>query len=166
MRGDRGFEDFVAACGPRLLRSARLLTGEHHLAEDLTQTTLLKVYLHWGSAGRWDSPPAYAQRVLYTTFCGWRGRRWNGERPTSRLPEPSPAWLLPHGDTGLVHSALSALPRQQRAVVVARFYEDLTVEQTAALLGMSTGTVKSHTSRALNQLRTVLGAPDLTREDL
>ncbi len=166
MTDDGDFVTFVAACGPQLLRSARLLTGEHQLAEDLTQTALLKVFLRWGSSPRWDSPAAYAQRVLYTTFCGWRGRRWNDERPTADLPDRLAEWQPHPGDTGLVHTAMQALPRRQRAVVVARFYDDMTVQQTAALLGLSTGTVKSHTSRALAQLRVALGADDLSREDL
>ena len=154
-----GFASFAVVAAPRLGRTARLLTADRHLAEDLVQSTLLAVYLRWHRVAVMDAPHAYAQRVLYTTFCSWRGRRWSAERPTAVLPEP-PA---PDGDPaereghGAVEAALARLPRRQRAVVVARFYDDLSVEQTADLLGCTTGTVKTHTSRALAALRAVLG---------
>ena len=145
-----------------MLRSARLLTGELHTAEDLVQATLLKLYLGWRRSHRWDSPPAYAQRALYTTFCSWRGRKWSHEHPTAAPPEPVGAsrsvQTTDHTDAGAVHDALMALPRRQRAVVAARFYDDLSVEQTAHLLGCSTGTVKSQTSHALVKLRAALAA--------
>ena len=166
---DAGLEDFAAfaaAVSPRLLRSARLLAGDHHAAEDLLQATLLKLYLQWRRSDRWDSPTAYAQRVLYTTFCSWRGRRWSGEQPTATPPD-RPSGIDPggDGDAGAVHDALLALPRRQRAVIAARFYDDLSVEQTARLLGCSTGTVKSQTSRALVKLRAALGVDRTTTED-
>jgi RNA polymerase sigma-70 factor (sigma-E family) len=154
------FASFAAVAAPRLGRTARLLTADRHLAEDLVQSTLLAVYLRWHRVGAMDAPHAYAQRVLYTTFCSWRGRRWTAERPMPDVPERAAAG--PDGDPaeqgghGGVAAALARLPRRQRAVVVARFYDDLSVEQTAALLGCTTGTVKTHTSRALHALRAVL----------
>lgn len=154
------FAAFAATVAPRLLRSARLLTGDHHTAEDLVQATLLKLYVHWRGSSRWNSPLAYAQRSLYATFCSWRGRRWNGEHPTATPPERADDRGAPDesgGDVDAVRTALAALPRRQRAVVAARFYDDLSVEQTARLLGCSTGTVKSQTSHALAKLRAALG---------
>jgi RNA polymerase sigma-70 factor (sigma-E family) len=152
----------VLAVTPRLGRIARLLTADAHLAQDLTQATLLAVYLRWPRVRLMAAPGAYAQRVMYTTFWSWRGRRWTGERPTEHLPELAAPDPFAGSDTGAVHAALSRLPRRQRAVVVARFYDDLSVEQTAGLLGCSTGTVKSHTARALHTLR---GALDETALD-
>jgi RNA polymerase sigma-70 factor (sigma-E family) len=158
MRADDGFAAFAASCSPALLRSARLLTGDHHLAEDLVQAVLLKLYLRWGRSRRWDSPPAYARRVLFTTYLAWSGRRWSGERATGALPERPAAGPDPFADaeTGPVQQALAGLPRGQRAVLVARFHEDLSVEQTAALLGITTGTVKSQTAKALDRMRQAL----------
>lgn len=154
-----GFASFVAGAAPRLGRTARLLTTDRHLAEDLVQSTLLAVYLRWHRIRAMEAPHAYAHRVLYTTFCSWRGRRWSVERPTADLPDrPSPDGdPAEGGGHGAVEAALARLPRRQRAVVVARFYDDLSVEQTADLLGCTTGTVKTHMSRALAALRTVLG---------
>ena len=86
-----GFASFVAGAAPRLGRTARLLTTDRHLAEDLVQSTLLAVYLRWHRIRAMEAPHAYAHRVLYTTFCSWRGRRWSVERPTADLPDrPSP----------------------------------------------------------------------------
>ena len=154
---DDGFASFAAGAAPRLGRTARLLTADRHLAEDLVQATLVAVYLRWRRVAAMDAPHAYAQRVLYTTFCSWRGRRWSAERPTAVLPEREAPDPFAGSETGAVDAALARLPRRQRAVVVARFYEDLSVEQTAALLGCSTGTVKAHTARAMATLRAVLG---------
>src|SRR3954453_2416311 len=81
------FAAFVAAAGPSLHRSAWLLTGDRHLAQDLVQATWLKLYLNWRRHDQWSSPHAYAQRVLYTTFCSWRGRLWVREVPTENLPD-------------------------------------------------------------------------------
>ena len=155
-RDDDGFAEFAAACSPGLLRTARLLTGDHHLAQDLVQAALLKLYLRWARTARWDSPPAYARRVLYTTYLSWAGRRWRGEWSTGELPERAGPDPFADAETGVVQQALAGLPRGQRAVLVARFYDDLTVEQAAALLGISTGTVKSQTAKALSRMRQAL----------
>lgn len=160
------FEAFAAAVTPRLRRSARLLSGDPALAEDLVQTVLLKLYLHWGRSGTWDSPVAYAQRVLYTTFCAWAGRRWTAEVPTGDVPDVASPDAFEGSDTGAVHSALLSLTRRQRAVLVARFYDDLSVEQTSALLGWSPAAVKGHTARGLEQLRVALSPRPANVEDL
>jgi RNA polymerase sigma-70 factor (sigma-E family) len=159
------FEAFVGAVTPRLRRSANVLTGDASLAEDLVQTVLMKVFVRWGRSGRWDSPPAYAQRILYTTFYAWSGRRWNLEVPTGQLPEQARPDALGDSDTGRVHTALMSLPRRQRAVLVARFYDDLSVEQTADLLGTSPSNVKSHTARGLAKLREALPSSESLKED-
>ncbi|REF31696.1 SigE family RNA polymerase sigma factor [Calidifontibacter indicus] len=145
-----GFTEFVRARGGSLHRTAMLLTHDHAAAEDLVQTALAKAWQNWHRA---DQPEAYVRRILVNEFAsGWR-RKWRGEVPTDELPERP----LDDGDrldtrAGLI-DALARLPRQQRAVVVLRYYQDYTEEQTARTLGISVGTVKSHTSRALSALR-------------
>ncbi|MEU6239473.1 SigE family RNA polymerase sigma factor [Kitasatospora sp. NPDC047058] len=156
------FEEFVAARSPRLLRVAWLLTGDPHLAEDLLQTALAKVWPRWETISI-DRPEAYVRRVLVNAHVSWWRRRWNGELPHGDLPEPPPA-ADPYEDvvTGqVVAAAVRALPPRQRAVVVLRYFEDLSVEETAEALGCSTGTVKSQTHRALLALRGKLPAREL-----
>jgi RNA polymerase sigma-70 factor (sigma-E family) len=160
---DRGREDgfaaFVASRRRVLLRSAWLLTGDWHLAEDLLQTALAKAYLAWR---RVDDPDAYVRRVLVTTYATWWRRRWNGERPTAVLPDRAAADTYPGVDLRhQVHAVLRDLPRRQRAVLVLRFFEDLSEAETAAALGCSVGTVKSQAARALSRLRSSTALGDL-----
>jgi RNA polymerase sigma-70 factor (sigma-E family) len=148
------FEEFVASRGRDLWRTAWLLTGDSHKAEDLVQATLAKCWARWASIVREGSAEAYVRRAMINTYTDWWRRRWNGERPTEVLPEPAgrhDGSVDARQDT---LAALAALPRGQRAVIVLRFYEDLTEAQTAEVLGISVGTVKSQTSRALSALRT------------
>ncbi|WP_327253383.1 SigE family RNA polymerase sigma factor [Streptomyces sp. NBC_01244] len=160
------FAEFVAMQGLPLLRTARLLTGDWHLGQDLVQVTLAKVYDRWARAGRYDAPVGYAHKVMVTTYCTWRRRRWHHELPHAALPdaaggsgsgsaEPT-AEAVAASD--LLERALLGLPRRQRAVLVLRYYHDLTVEQTAEILGCPNGTVTSLTARALTRLRS---HPDL-----
>ncbi|MEV0720398.1 SigE family RNA polymerase sigma factor [Asanoa sp. NPDC050611] len=153
------FREFVAARSPALLRTAYLLTGDWATAEDLLQTALTKIYLAWRRLGEIEAVEPYARRVLVNTSISWWRRRWHGERPTEVLPEPAVADRV---DEQLERDALwrhvQSLPARQRAVLVLRFYEDLSEAQTAAILDISTGTVKSQTSRALSTLRGRLGA--------
>ncbi len=150
------FDAYVTARGPDLYRTAYLLTGDHHRAEDLVQTALAKVWPRWeGIASRSDlSPHAYVRRVMLTTYIAWWRRKWNGEEPSDLLPEPA---ADPESDRAAgrqdLARALSSLPRGQRAVIVLRYFEDLTEAQTAAVLGCSVGSVKSQASRALAKLR-------------
>jgi RNA polymerase sigma-70 factor (sigma-E family) len=147
-----GFDEFVATRSPALLRTAYLLTGDHGLAEDLLQTALAKCWFAWG---RIDGPPEpYVRRVLATTYATWWRRRWRGERPSGSLPDRvDPAGTGPVEDRDALWRALGGLPRRQRAVVVLRYYEDLSEAETAAALGISTGTVKSQSTKALAALR-------------
>jgi RNA polymerase sigma-70 factor (sigma-E family) len=143
------FDAFVAARSTALLRTAYLLTRDHGRAEDLVQTALAKAWFHWSRIES-DNPEPYVRRILVTTYASWWRRRWTGEVPTEELPE-SPA---PSGEDGLdLWDALGRLPRRQRAVVVLRFYEDLSEAETARVMGTSPGTVKSQTSKALAKLR-------------
>jgi RNA polymerase sigma-70 factor (sigma-E family) len=147
-----GFDEFVATRSPALLRTAYLLTGDHGLAEDLLQTALAKCWFAWG---RIDGPPEpYVRRALATTYATWWRRRWRGERPTGELPDRGdPAATTSVDDRDALWRALGALPRRQRAVVVLRYYEDLSEAETASALGISTGTVKSQAAKALSALR-------------
>lgn len=148
------FEAYVASAWPRLLRSAWLLTGDWHRAEDLVQTVLARAYGRWHRL-RDDSPDAYLRAMLATTYLSWWRRKWRGEIPVERLPEP-PEEDQQH-DIELRHmmrEALARLPGRQRAVLMLRFHGDFTEAATAEALGLSVGTVKSYTARALATLRT------------
>ena len=154
------FEAFVDARGDALWRSAWFLTGDVHLAEDLVQSALLKAWPKWDRVGSVGFE-SYVRRVLFTTYIAWWRRRWNGESPTSDLPErstgdESDATVRRHE----LMDALAQLPRGQRAVVVLRWLEDLSEAQTADLLGCSIGTVKSQAARAMASLRAALADPE------
>ena len=152
MRDEAEFRAFVEANGATLLHAARLLTGDHHRGEDLVQTALTRVYLKWG---RIDAPLAYARRALVTAHIDQSRRRWWGERPTEQLPETA-------GIDGALASSdlrdelrrlLAELSPRERAVVVLRFYCDLSEHETADTLGIPLGTVKSSCARALARMR-------------
>ena len=151
------FEDFVAARSTALWRSAFLLTGDAQKAEDLLQTALVKTWRRWSSIDRRETAEAYVRRALVTTYTDWWRRRWNGETPTLDLPDRAGA---PESEAMArvevrrdVLTALATLPRGQRAVLVLRYFDDLTEQQTADTLGISVGTVKSQASRAIAALR-------------
>ncbi|GLH96650.1 SigE family RNA polymerase sigma factor [Phytohabitans aurantiacus] len=154
------FRDYVHARGAALSRTALLLTSDPHLAEDLVQQTLIAVASRWERVMAGGDPDAYVRRALYHQHISW-WRRWRREPvPVERLPEP--AGFEPHGglDTAIaVRQALRRLTPKQRAVLVLRYFDDLTEAQTAAVLGVGVGTVKSQVRDALARLRTV--APDL-----
>ncbi len=148
-----GFEHFVAARSAGLLRTAYLLTQDNQLAEDLLQTSLAKAWRSWGRIE--SHPEAYVRKILVNTYATWWRRKWNGEHPTESLPEAVDARRVAD-DTSTtfdVRDALARLPKRQRAVVVLRFFEDLSEAETARLLECSVGTVKSQTSKALAKLR-------------
>ncbi|WP_432903031.1 SigE family RNA polymerase sigma factor [Micromonospora matsumotoense] len=156
------FRDFVAARSSALLRTAYLLAGDWATAEDLLQTALTKTYLAWRRLGGIEAVEPYARRVLVNTSTSWWRRRWHGERPTEVLPERAGVdEIAQQLDRDALWRHLRALPARQRAVLVLRYYEDLSEAQTAALLEISPGTVKSQTSRALATLRRRLGAEAL-----
>jgi RNA polymerase sigma-70 factor (sigma-E family) len=155
------FREFVAARSGALLRTAYLLAGDWATAEDLLQTALTKTYLAWKRNGGIDAVEPYARRVLVNTSTSWWRRRWHGERPTEVLPERAATDEIEQQlDRDALWRHLRALPVRQRAVLVLRYYEDLSEAQTAALLDISVGTVKSQTSRALKTLRRRLGSEE------
>jgi RNA polymerase sigma-70 factor (sigma-E family) len=154
---DQEFAELVEAAWPGLYRTAYLLLGEHHLAEDLVQTSLAKTYASWGKVREPAAAAGYARVVLANTASSWfRRRSWRNERPAAELPEPPGGGHEP-SDRPAVVEALRTLPPRQRAVIVLRYYADLSVREVADALGISEGTVKSQTSHALSTLRIWLG---------
>ncbi|MFE7117180.1 SigE family RNA polymerase sigma factor [Streptomyces sp. NPDC057654] len=151
------FSSYVRARGPVLLRTARSLTSNPCDAEDLLQTALAKTYLAWERIEDHRALDGYVRRALVNTRTSqWRKRRVDEfscddlpERETAPTPDPAEQQVL----RDAMWRAVRKLPERQRAMVVLRYYEDLTEAQTAELLGVSVGTVKSAVSRALGKLR-------------
>ena len=155
---DAEFAEFVQHAWPRLYRTAHLLLGDHGLAEDLTQTALAKTYAAWGRIEDPAAALAYARTTLVNTATSWfRRRGWRNELPREDVALGRVAHTPDPSDRPALMVALAALPPRQRAVVVLRYYDDLSVAEAAAALGCSTGTVKSQTSTALARLRELLG---------
>jgi RNA polymerase sigma-70 factor (sigma-E family) len=151
------FTEFAAGAAPRLRRTAFLLCGDWHTAEDLAQTTLAKMFVAWRRISRQDAVYAYASRTLVNTYLASRRRRGR-ELLADWLPErPDPAAVASPEVRMVVLGALATLPAKMRVVVVMRYWADLSVEQVADLLGCSTGNVKSQSARGLDKLRALLG---------
>ncbi|MFI9804975.1 SigE family RNA polymerase sigma factor [Streptomyces sp. NPDC052301] len=163
---DEEFQSFMVGRWPRLMRTAFLLTGEQHAAEDLVQSTLEQVYASWRKVGAADDPEAYVRRVMINA---------HARRHRRRLKE----FLAPRDDSGLVREvadtgdriaqaddrgallqALAQLPARQREAVVLRYWEDLTETQTAQAMGCSVGTVKSNAAKGIAKLRALPGLAD------
>lgn len=164
MSTPEGFAEFVLARQAALLRTAYLLTGHAHDAEDLVQTTLVKVVPQWRRIR--DDPEAYVRRTMVNANVSrWRRRRWR-EESTDALPEQL-ADAQDHDELLAVRSALAGLAPRQRAVLVLRYYEGLSEAEIAATLGIAPGTVKSQARDGLARLRQALcaeeGAGSLTR---
>jgi RNA polymerase sigma-70 factor (sigma-E family) len=154
------YEDYVSGRWTSLYRTAYLLTGNHADAEDLVQTALVKAYVSWAKVVAAASPDAYLRRILTNAFLsGRRPLRITRERLVDEVPEVS----LPASDA---HDHLSlwphvaSLPPRQRAVIVLRYYEDLSELEIADALGCSPGTVKSNASLALKSLRARIAATE------
>ena len=157
-REPEGFREFVSSRRLALLRRAVLLTGDQGLAEDLVQTSLLKVWPRWEQLAREGDPDAYLRRVMVNTSVSWWRRPSHHERLSASLPETATASddYTTSDNRDLLDRALCDLPRRQRAVIVLRYYEDLSEAQAAGILDCSVGTVKSQTSRALEKLRRLI----------
>lgn len=160
---DADFSAYMAARQPALLRTAYLLTGDRHGAEDLVQQTLAKLYVAWGKVQAQESIDGYARRIIINEHNSLWRRAWKRrEVATETLPERSADRLgsggqaapaYDDGSRGALWAFVQTLPRKQRAVVVLRYYEELSEAETADVLGISVGTVKSQASRALAALR-------------
>lgn len=164
------FEAFVRARSGALLRTAYLLTGDAALAHDLLQESLVRTWPHWSRVGS-GAPEAYIRTVMTRLQGSWVRRKWRGEIPTERLPERVAVDTGSDADAdGELAAALVHLPVRQRQTVVLRYAEDRSVEEVAAIMRCSTGTVKSNAARGLAALRAALapaqtdgGEPCVTR---
>jgi RNA polymerase sigma-70 factor (sigma-E family) len=165
---DDEFVAFYTARAAHVRNTAYLLCGDWHLAEDLTQVTFTKLYRVWPRIERHEVLDRYTRQVLLRTFLDERLRPWRREKPAppddAVLDITAPEVRGPE-DREVLRNALQLVPKRRRAVLVLRFWADLPVEQVAEILGCSTGTVKSQTSRGLADLRAALGDAlgDLTR---
>ena len=149
------FVDYVRSRGSMLLRAALSLTGGNHAdAEDLVQATLIKAYQAWGRISDLAAVDTYVRRAMVNThISGWRKRRVD-EYPTDELPDQPAADLSDERDLhDVVQRALDRLPRQMRAAVMLRYYDDMTEPQVAEAMGITVGTVKSTVARAVGKLR-------------
>jgi RNA polymerase sigma-70 factor (sigma-E family) len=155
------FSEFVEQRSHALLRTAYLLVGDHQLAEDLLQEALIKTLIAWPRLRDPARVDAYARRTIVTTAISWRRRRSFHERPVETLPDASGTDGADPVEGVATHRVLvthlRGLPPRQRAAIVLRYYEDLTVAQTAEVMGCSAGAVKSHVSIALGKLRDRMG---------
>lgn len=153
MDADGDFSAYAGARWGALVRSAIVLGCTLDEAHDLVQTTLVRCYIAWGKVQRANDPDAYVYRMLLNCHRDSRRRRWWGEQPTETLPDPGVPDSTAHLDvTDAVQRALGDLSKVSREVVVLRYYANLTEHQTAQVLGIAPGTVKSRLSRALQRL--------------
>ncbi|HSF37260.1 MAG TPA: SigE family RNA polymerase sigma factor [Nocardioides sp.] len=153
-RDDPEFAAFAAACAPGLRRTAYLMCGDWDRAADVVQEALIRVYLAWPRLDQDRDVRAYARRAAVRVAIDQSRRRSSREVPTPRLGERPVADPTDQvADRALLMAALADLPPRQRACVVLRYYEDLSVETVAEVLGCRTGTVKSQTARGLAALR-------------
>jgi RNA polymerase sigma-70 factor (sigma-E family) len=157
---EREYTEYLRARLPRLHRAAYLLCGDAHLAEDLVQSTALSLYRKWRTVRAADNVDAYVHRVLVNQFLGEKRRPWSRVLLSNRPPDLAVAASSSVEDRDAVRAALARLGPRQRAVLVLRFFCDLSVDDTAAALHCSTGNVKSQTARGLAAMRKLLGAGD------
>ncbi len=151
---DEDFSSYMHARQPSLLRTAYLLTGDRHSAEDLVQTAFAKLYLSWDKVNDRGSLDGYVRRILVNEHNSLWRRAWKRrETTTDELPDRPHHDDLDHGTGTALWDLVQTLPTKARAVVVLRYYEELSEAETAETLGISVGTVKSQASRALAALR-------------
>jgi RNA polymerase sigma-70 factor (sigma-E family) len=157
---EAAFLDLYVARRGSLRKTAHLLCGDWHHAEDLVQNAFVKLYVAWGRVREIDGVEAYLRQTLVHLYIDETRRRRH--RDTVMAEPPNQPWpeVADSADRWELIAALRGVPRRQRACLVLRFYDDLSVAQTAAVLGCSEGTVKSQTARGLTALRDVLAAAD------
>lgn len=157
---DEEFDAFMTASWTSLYRTAVLMTGDSHLAEDLLQNTMGKVYKAWPRFSRVEHPRSYARTILANEVSSWWRKRSSSELPTGSWPDQMST--EGHDDriaeADMVWQALQQLKARQRAVMVLRYYEDLNGAEIAAALGISEGAVKAHAHQALRSLESTLTA--------
>jgi RNA polymerase sigma-70 factor (sigma-E family) len=173
LRDEAEFKEYVAAQSLALRRTAYLMCGDWHQAEDLVQTALLRLFRSWSKVQRSDSRDAYVRQVLVRCLIDERRRGWRRERPFAEMPEVGLHMRDEDGTSGAdgraesgfeirfghrdeIFAALAKIPPRQRATLVLRYWEDMSVEQAAHVLDCSVGTVKSQSARGLAALRALL----------
>jgi len=154
---EQDYVDYVTGRLPHLKRAAYLLCGDSDRADDLVQSTISRLFVHWVRASQADNLDGYVHRMLVRRYLDEQRLRWSRVRLSAALPERVEQFPTSVEDADVVQVALRALPKGQRAVLVLRFLCDLSVEETAAALRCSQGNVKSQTSRGLHALRMLLG---------
>lgn len=158
---EAAYGEYVTARRRALLRTAFLLTGDWHAAEDLVQETLAKLYVSWRRVRRRDDLDGYARKTMLNAYIDSTRRPWRREHAVQVVPDGAGSGDPADGSDPRTRrrlmTALAAVPPRQRAVLVLRFWEDLSVDQVAGLLGCSAGNVKSQSSRGLDKLRELLG---------
>jgi RNA polymerase sigma-70 factor (sigma-E family) len=159
------FRQFAAGRLAALRRTGYLICGDWHLAEDAVSTVMTKLYVSWSSARRADNIDAYVRRMLIRAIVDERRRPWRRESP-AQYPLTTTREVPPNtvDDRIVLRAALAQMPPRRRAVLVLRYFEGLNVEETAAAMGCSAGTVKSQTARALAALRALMPADDMLQE--
>jgi RNA polymerase sigma-70 factor (sigma-E family) len=153
---DQDYVEFVSASLERLRRTAFLLCGNAHQADDIVQAALIAVYLRWPKIRRVENLDGYVHRVLVRRYIDETRRSWARVLLAWRVPELAAKPTASAEDADAVQAALAALSRGQRSVLVLRFFCDLSVQETATVLNCSTGNVKSQTSRGLSAMRAIL----------
>lgn len=157
-RDDAEFDEFVLAAWPSLFRASYLLMGDFHLAEDVLQSALAKVYAAWPRVSAVEHPRSYTRTVLTNEAMAWWRRKSSTETTLADWPE---APVMGHEESvvqaSMVWQALCRLPPRQRAVIVLRYYEELSEVEIARTLGISTGSVKSHAHHAIRAMSGHLG---------
>ena len=156
------FEEFAAARLPAVLKFAAVLTGDRGLAEDVVQEVLARAIARWQTISRLDCPEAYVHKMIVNEYLSWRRRSWRlvlsgaGTDLTGRsVPDPAAGYA----ERDAIFAELAKLPLRQRAVLVLRYYEGLSDQEIAEVLGCRPGTVRGYASRALAALRVELTGP-------
>ncbi|MGH3329919.1 MAG: SigE family RNA polymerase sigma factor [Nocardioidaceae bacterium] len=164
---DMEFEAYMAARQPSLLRTAYLLTGDRHSAEDLVQTALAKLYLSWDKVQRRELVDGYVRRIMVNENNSLWRRAWKRkEVATDEVPDHGHVMdRHDYGERSALWDFVQTLPRKQRAVIVLRYYEDLSEAEVADILGISVGTVKSQASRALASMRQRVNTQPMLSKD-
>jgi len=160
---EAAFRAFALTRRPGLRRTAYLMCGDWHQADDLVQTALTKLYVAWRRVRSDETPDAYMRRILTRCFLDERRRPWRRESPVEVLDD-RPAGSRADDEAMDLRGALALLPPRQRATLVLRFWADASVAETAIALDCSEGTVKSQTARAITTLRSLLADPVLLEE--
>lgn len=166
-RDDERFAEFVAANQHRMRRSAYLMCGDQQLAYDATQEALTRIYIAWKRLSHGDGLPTYARKTLFSCVVDLQRRQGRWRRNEDKVPvvDRVADGSEERAERDALLQVLKTLPARQRACIVLRYFEDLTIADTAAALGCSVGTVKSQTSHALAALRREfarLGHPEPT----